>query len=103
MTKNLSETDEKTLHTELRIKKQQLEEIIGYKTQQAILRSKVKWYNDSERNTKYFHRNLKTDSNTNISTDPEIVTEAKNFYEVIYTFRIGYDSSSEYKNTFLLM
>ena len=36
------------MQTELRIKKQQLEEIIGSKTQGAIIRSKVKWYNEGE-------------------------------------------------------
>ena len=41
--------------TELRIKKLQLVEIIAYKTQGAILRSKVKWYNEGEKNTKSFH------------------------------------------------
>ena len=35
--------------------KLQLEEIIAYKTQGAILRSKVKWYNEGEKNPKYFH------------------------------------------------
>ena len=52
---NPSEPHKEILQTELRIKNQQLEEIIGYKTQGAILRSKVKWYNEGERNTKYFH------------------------------------------------
>ena len=110
--RNLSETDGKILHTELKIRKQQLEEIIGYKTQGSILRSKMKWYNDGERNTKYFHslekrhfnsktiRSLKTESNTNISTDSEILTEAKNFYESFYTSRIGHDFSNEGDNTF---
>ena len=37
----LSEPHKEILRTELRIKKQQLEEIIGYKTQGAIIRSKV--------------------------------------------------------------
>ena len=53
--KNPPEPHKEILQTELRIKKQQLEEIIGYKTQGAIIRSKVKWYNEGERNTKYFH------------------------------------------------
>ena len=89
---NSSEPHKEILHTELRIKKKQLEEIIGYKIQGAIIRSKVKWYNEGERNTKYFHslekrhfstgktiRNLVTDDGTRISTDVEILQEAKNF------------------------
>ena len=34
------------IRTELRIKKQLIEEIIAHKTQGAILRSKVKWYDE---------------------------------------------------------
>ena len=78
---NPLEPHKEILQTELRIKKQQLEEIIGYKTQGAIIRSKVKWYNKGERNTKYFQslekrhfngetvRNLVTDDSTRIFTD----------------------------------
>ena len=47
--------ERENIRTELRIKKMQLEEIIAYKTQGAILRSKVKCYNEGEKNTKYFH------------------------------------------------
>ena len=94
---NPSEPHKGILLTELRIKKQQLEEIIGYKTQGAIIRSKVKWYYEGERNTKYFHslekqhfnsksiRNLVTDDGTRIFTDVEILQEAKNYYESLYT------------------
>ena len=32
-----------------------MEEIIAYKTQGNILRSKMKWYNEVAKNTKYFH------------------------------------------------
>ena len=42
------------IQTELRIKKSQVEEIIAYKTQGAILRSKVKWYNEGEKKCKIF-------------------------------------------------
>ena len=53
--RNVSNKERESIWTELRIKKLQLEEIIAYKTQGAILRSKVKWYNAAEKNTKYFH------------------------------------------------
>ena len=49
----LSEADRQNLESKLATKRRQLEEIIGYKAQGAILRSKVKWYNEGERNT-YF-------------------------------------------------
>lgn len=96
---NPSEEHKEILQTELRIKKQQLEEIIGYKTQGAIIRSKVKWYNEGERNTKYFHslekrhfnsktiRNLVTEDSKRISTDAEILQEANNYYESLYYYR----------------
>ena len=53
--RNVSDKVKETIRSELRIKKQLVEEIIAYKTQGAILRSKVKWYNEGEKNTKYFH------------------------------------------------
>ena len=109
---NPSEPHKEILQTELRIKKQQLEEIIGYKTQGAIIRSKVKWYNEGERNTKYFHslekrhfnsktiRNLVTDDGTRISTDVEILQEAKNYYESLYTSITNNELCNEYDDIF---
>ena len=91
---NPVEPHKEILQTELRIKKQQLEEIISYKTQGAIIRSKVKWYNEGERNTKYFHslekrhfnsktiRNLVTDDGIRIFTDVEILQEAKKLLRI---------------------
>ena len=54
---HLSEADKESLHDHvaLQIKRQEMEEIIRYKTAGAILRSKIKWYNEGERNTNYFH------------------------------------------------
>ena len=109
---NPSEPHKEIWHTELRIKKQQLEEIIGYKTQGAIIRSKVEWYNEGERNTKYFHslekrhyssktiRNLVTDDGTRISTDVEILQRAKKFYESLYTSITDKELSNEYDDIF---
>ena len=89
---HLSEADKESLHVALQIKRQEMEEIIRYKTAGAILRSKIKWYNEGERNTNYFHslekrhfncktiRNLKTENNIRISKDAEILQEAKTFY-----------------------
>ena len=54
--RNVSDKVKENIQTELRIKKQQIEEIIAYETQVAILRSKVKWYNEGEKNTKHFHK-----------------------------------------------
>ena len=52
---HLSEADKESLHVALKIKRQEMEEIIRYKTAGAILISKLRWYNEGERNTKYFH------------------------------------------------
>lgn len=95
--RNVSNKERENIRTELRIKKLQLEEIIAYKTQGAILRSKRKWYNEGEKNTKYFHnlekrhfnnktiRYLQSANRKKLSTDVEILEEAKNYYECLYT------------------
>ena len=38
----------------VRVKKIELENIIEYKTKGAIIRSKARWYNEGEKNNKYF-------------------------------------------------
>ena len=48
--RNISDNVRECIQTELRMKKQQIEDIIAYKTQGAILRSKVRWYNEGEKN-----------------------------------------------------
>ena len=94
--RNLPEAGRNFLDSELAAKRQQLEEIIGYKTQGAIMTSEVKWYNEGERNT-YFHglkkrhfnnkttRGLKSDDNSWVSTDQKFLHEAKMFYEALYS------------------
>ena len=42
------------LKEQLKLKKKELESIIEYKTQGAIIRSKARWYNEGEKNSKYF-------------------------------------------------
>ena len=103
----LSEADKESLHVALQIKRQEMEEIIRYKTAGDILISKIKWYNEGERNTNYFHslekrhfncktiRNLKTENNTRISKDAEILQEAKTFYESLYSSKIDLSTSNE--------
>ena len=84
------------------------------KTAGAMLRSKIKWYNEGERNTKYFHslekrhfncktiRNLKTENNIRISKDAEILQEAKTFYESLYSSKIDLSTSNEKEDSFFL-
>ena len=65
-----------------------------------------------EKETNYFHslekrhynsktiRNLVTDDGTRISTDVEILQEAKNFYESLYTSITDKELSNEYDDIF---
>ena len=51
---NLSDAVKSEIYKELDIKTLQLEKIAQYQTRGAILRSKARWYNEGEKNTKYF-------------------------------------------------
>ena len=46
--------DKEALAEQLRVKKRELESIIEYKTNGAIIRSRARWYNEGEKNNKYF-------------------------------------------------
>ena len=108
----LSEADKESLHVALKIKRQEMKEIIRYKTAWAILRSKIRWYNEGERNTTYFHslekrhfscktiRNLKTENNARISKDAEILQEAKTYYEFLYSSKIDLSTSNKKEDSF---
>ena len=64
-----------------------------------MIRSKARWHNEGEKNTKYFlnlekrHFNTKTirqlqlENSSVIKTDEEILTEAKSFYQNLYASR----------------
>jgi len=51
---NLSEIERHEIRTKLEIKKLSLEQWINYKTQGSIIRSRTRWYDEGEKNTKYF-------------------------------------------------
>ena len=51
---NPSDAVKSEIYKELDIKTLQLEKIAQYRTRGAILRSKARWYNEGEKNTKYF-------------------------------------------------
>ena len=94
---------------ELNEKKCELENIVEYKTKGAIIRGKVRWYNDGEKSTKYFlglekrHFNkkkitkLKTD-NKELTSEKDILNEAKRFYSNLYTSKSS--PSTEEQNNF---
>ena len=52
--RNHSDTQVSDLEEEINKQKLELEKIIEDRTKGAILRSKTKWYNEGEKNTKYF-------------------------------------------------
>ena len=49
-----SDVPNEEILSKLQKAKTELEEIIEYKTKGAIIRSRVKWYNEGEKNSKYF-------------------------------------------------
>ena len=62
---NLSDAVKSEIYKELEIKPLQLEKIAQYQTRGAILRSKARWYNEGEKNTKYFLNMQKRHFNNN--------------------------------------
>ena len=101
------EPGKQEMHRELEKKKRELEQIIEHKTKGAILRSKCRWYNEGERNTKYFlnlekryYKNgvisqLKVDDDQFVTSDKDILNACESFYKNIYSssFQRG-DSTS---------
>lgn len=91
-----------------------MEEIICYKMVGVILRFKIKWYNEGERNIKYFYSlekcyfnckiisNFKIENNIRIFKDVEIFQEVKIFYEFFYFFKIDLSMSNEKEDFFFL-
>ena len=88
---NDDETQRQKVWSELETKKREMEAIIEYRTKGAILRSKSQWYNEGEKNTKYFLNlekrhckqgtitQLKVNENNLICTDKEILKECESF------------------------
>ena len=101
------EYEEGTLE-ELNNKQNELEKITEYHTKGAILRGKIRWYKEGERNTKYFpglekrHFNRKRITKLDIgheeiTSDKSILQETKAFYENLYISNITLtqDTASE--------
>ena len=82
-------------------KKRELENLIETKTSGVILRSKARWVEQGEKNTKYFLTwnaetiikkvitKLKIDDGTELSDPAEILREEIAFYKRLYTFEIS--------------
>ena len=87
---------DKTAILELQLARARLRKITLIKTKGAILRSKSRWHEEGERNTKYFfslekrnHDNktitkIKVGEDSYIEDQFEILEEQKNFYESLY-------------------
>ena len=97
----VDETQRQKVWSELETKKRELEAIIEYRTKGAILRSKSQWYNEGEKNTKYFLNlekrhckqgtitQLKVNDNVLICTDKEILKECESFYQNLYSSKVA--------------
>ena len=87
--------------------KLRLQKIMHFKTKGAILRSKVRWYDEHECNTRYFFSlenrcqskknidKLKIDDNTFIYDQFAILDKQKQFYESIYQSRENNNNNSQ--------
>ena len=89
--RNHSDTQVSDLEEEINKQKLELEKIKG-----TILRSKTKWYNEGEKNTKYFLNlekrhykqstigQIKIGDNTFVTSDGHILNECASFYKNLY-------------------
>ena len=88
------------LEEQLSEKKGELERIFETRTKGAILRSKTRWHNEGEKNTKYFLNlekryynqgiisQIKVKENNFVTSDKEILTECVSFYKNLYSSKI---------------
>ena len=89
----------------LEARKRELEKIIEYRTKGSILRARCRWYDEKEKNTKYFLNlekghfkqsaitQLKVDDENFITTDKDILNSCEAFYRNLYSSKI--DSPNE--------
>ena len=85
------------LEEQLNKKKLELENIIESRTKGAILRSKTKWYNKGEKNTKYLLNlekrhfkqgtisQVRINDNEFVTSDEKVLSECELFYKNLYT------------------
>ena len=95
-------TDQKTdAEEKLELCKNELQKIIEHQTKGAIIRAKSRWYNEGEKNTKYFltlekrHykqgtiNRLKTKNGATVTSDKEILNQCETFYKDLYSSKIN--------------
>ena len=88
------------LQTTLDDYRNEIERIIEHHTRGAMLRSRTRWHNEGEKNTKYFLclekrqckqgtiSRLKSNENDYSSTDKEILHECETFYKGLYASKL---------------
>ena len=103
-----NEPQTQTIIENINLLKCNLEKIIEYRTKGAILRSKSQWYNEGERNTKYFLNlekrhfkqgtisQLKINDTDFATSDKAILSECESFYKQLYTSKINDNSTSAF-------
>ena len=105
---NINKSISNHIKEKIRSLKDEWEQIIEHRTRGAIVRSKSRWYNEGEKNTKYFLTlekrlfkqgtisQLKTKDTDFITSDKEILAECKSFYQQLYTSRknVRYSSAA---------
>ena len=97
---DVNDKQKKQIWCDIEGKKRELKAIIEYQTKGEILRSKSRWYNEGEKNTKYFLNlekrgckqaiitQLKASEDDFTSTDKEILLECEHFYKNLYTSKV---------------
>ena len=100
----LSYTQKALLQSKLDNLRSEMEEIIEYRTKGAMLRSRTRWHNEGEKNTKYFLNlekrhyrqgtisRLKKCENDFATTDKEILHECESFFKDLYSSKMKTDS-----------
>ena len=91
----------------LETKKRELRAMIEYRAKGANLRSKSQWYNEGEKNTKYFLNlekkhckqgtitKLKVNDNELICTDKEMLKECESFYQNLQSSKVATNNQDE--------
>ena len=98
--KQTSEPGNVDLVEKLNDLKSESEKIIELRTKGPILRSKIRWYNEGEKNTKYFLNlekrhwkegtisQLKQNANNFVTSDQEILAKCQSFYMNLYAAKV---------------
>ena len=106
---DVNDKQKKQILCDIEGKKRELETIIEYQTRfyDRSLGALSRWYNEGEKNTKYFLNlekrhckqatitQLKVSEDDFISTDKEILLECENFYKNLYTSKVDTNKNAD--------